>query len=43
VWATLTYIDWFNNRRIHESLDYEKPAEVEAPYYRLDESERLAV
>jgi len=20
--ATLNYIDWFNNRRIHESLDY---------------------
>jgi len=42
-WATLTYIDWFNKRRIHESLDYVTPAEFEAHYYRSDESERLAV
>ena len=42
-WATLNYIDWFNNRRIHESLDYVTPAEFEAHYYRHDESERLAV
>ena len=28
-WATLTYIDWFNNRRIHEALDYVPPAEFE--------------
>ena len=42
-WATLIYIDWFNNRRIHESLDYVTPAEFEAHYYHSDESERLAV
>jgi len=42
-WATLNYIDWFNNHRIHESLDYVTPAEFEAHYYRSDESERLAV
>jgi len=42
-WATLFYIDWFNNRRIRESLDYVTPAEFEAHYYRSDESERLAV
>jgi len=24
-WATLNYVDWFNNRRIHEALDYVPP------------------
>ena len=28
-WATLNYVDWFNNRRIHESLDYVSPVEFE--------------
>jgi len=28
-WATLIYIDWFNNRRIHGSLDDLSPAEFE--------------
>ena len=42
-WATLNYVSWFNNRRIHESLDYVTPLEFEAHYYGSDESERLAV
>jgi putative transposase len=42
-WATLNYISWFNNRRIHESLDYVTPIEFEAHYYGSNESERLAV
>ena len=42
-WATLNYVDWFNNRRIHESLDYVPPVEFEAHYYGTDESESLAV
>ena len=42
-WATLNYVDWFNNRRIHESLDYVPPVEFEAHYYDPNESERLAV
>jgi putative transposase len=31
--ATLGYLDWFNNTRIHSALDYRTPAEVEAEYY----------
>jgi putative transposase len=42
-WATLNYVDWFNNRRIHESLDYVPPVEFEDHYYGTDESESLAV
>ena len=36
-WATLIYIDWFNNRRIHSSLGDLSPAEFEAVFY--DETE----
>lgn len=42
-WATLNYVDWFNNRRIHEALDYVPPVEFEAAYYDSIESENLAV
>ena len=42
-WATLNYVDWFNNRRIHESLDYVPPVEFEAHYYDTNESESLPV
>ena len=42
-WATLTYIDWFNRRRIHESLGHVTPTEFEDAYYALNESENLAV
>jgi putative transposase len=42
-WATLNYVDWFNNRHIHESLDYVPPVEFEAAYYDFSESESLAV
>jgi putative transposase len=42
-WATLNYVDWFNNRRIHESLDYVPPVEFEAAYYDSSESDNLAV
>ncbi len=33
-WATLTYVDWFNNRRIHNEIGKVPPAEFEAAYYR---------
>jgi putative transposase len=33
-WATLTYIDWFNNRRIHNEIGKVPPAELEESYYR---------
>jgi len=42
-WATLNYVDWFNNRRIHESLGYVPPVEFEDHYYGPNESESLAV
>ncbi len=42
-WETLTYVDWFNNRRIHESLDYLPPVEFEVQYHHSNESESLAV
>jgi len=31
--ATLTYIDWFNNRRLHSELGDIPPAEFEAHHY----------
>ncbi len=42
-WETLKYVEWFNNRRIHESLDYVSPVEFEARYYDPNESDRLTV
>jgi len=33
-WATLTYVDWFNNRRLHGEIGMVPPAELEANYYR---------
>jgi hypothetical protein len=38
-WSTLNYVDWFNNRRIHESLDYVPPVEFEAHYYAPNQSD----
>jgi putative transposase len=42
-WATLNYVEWFNNWRIHESLDYVPPVEFEDHYYHSNVSESLAV
>jgi putative transposase len=37
-WATLTYVDWFNQRRLHGEITdgpgYTTPAAFEAAYYR---------
>jgi putative transposase len=33
-WATLTYIDWFNNRRLHGEIGMIPPAELEQHHYR---------
>jgi putative transposase len=33
-YATLTWVDWFNNRRLLEPLGYVPPAEFEAAYYQ---------
>ena len=36
--ATLEWVDWFNNRRLLEPIGYVPPAETEANYYAtLDE------
>ena len=32
-WATLLYVDWFNNRRIHGSIGMITPSEFEPNYY----------
>jgi putative transposase len=32
-WETLKYVEWFNNRRIHELLGHVPPVEFEAHYY----------
>ena len=31
--ATMEWVDWFNNRRLHSQLDYVPPEEHEAAYY----------
>jgi putative transposase len=31
--ATLEWVDWYNNRRLHEACNYLPPAEYEAIYY----------
>jgi transposase InsO family protein len=33
-YATLEWVDWFNNRRLLEPIGYVPPAEYEAAYYR---------
>jgi putative transposase len=33
-WATLTYVDWFNNRRLHGEIGMIPPAEFEEHHYR---------
>ena len=35
--ATLEWVDWFNNRRILEPIGHRPPAEAEAVYYRQTE------
>jgi transposase InsO family protein len=42
-WATLNYVDWFNNWRIHGSLDYVPPVEFETHCYDPNVSEILAI
>ncbi len=42
-WATLTWVDWFNHRRLLEPIGYIPPAEAEAAHYRrLTESAMAA-
>ena len=41
-YATLVWVDWFNNRRLLEPIGYVPPAEYEAVYYRKQESQAEA-
>ena len=40
--ATLTWVDWFNNRRLFEPIGNVPPAELELAYYQSDESAMAA-
>lgn len=40
--ATLEWVWWWNNQRLHGELDYKTPAEVENSHYADLESPRLA-
>jgi len=40
-WATLTYIDWFNHRRLHGELGMIPPAEFEAHHYAQTDPAQL--
>jgi len=41
--ATLTWVDWFDNRRLLEPLGDVPPAEFEQAFYSQQESARVAV
>lgn len=42
-WVTLTWVDWFNHRRLLEPIGHIPPAEAEARYYQQQaESARVA-
>jgi len=41
-YATLEWVDWFNNRRLLESIGDVPPAEYELTYHRLNESQAMA-
>ena len=40
-YATLVWVDWFNNRRLLEPIGYVPPAEYEAAYYRDQQSQAM--
>ncbi|MEN8719227.1 MAG: IS3 family transposase, partial [Oceanococcaceae bacterium] len=40
--ATLEWVDWFNNRRIMESIGHITPVEHEAAYYEQKNGQALA-
>jgi putative transposase len=41
--ATLEWVDWFNNRRLLEPIGDIPPAEFEAMYYARQESPTMGV
>ena len=40
--ATLEWVDWFNNRRLLEPIGYVPPIEYEAAHYRGQQSQAMA-
>lgn len=40
--ATLGWVDWFNNRRLLETIGYVPPVEFEEAYYRVQEAQERA-
>ena len=40
--ATLTWVDWFNNRRLLEPIGNIPPAEAEERYYALLDEQKMA-
>jgi len=41
-YATLEWVDWFNNRRLLEPIGHVPPAEYEREYHRLNEAQAMA-
>jgi len=41
-YATLTWVDWFNNQRLLEPIGYVPPTEYEAEYFRAHQSQATA-
>jgi transposase InsO family protein len=41
-YATLESVDWFNDRRLFESIGHVPPAEYELEYHRLNEAQAMA-
>jgi transposase InsO family protein len=41
-YETLEWVDWFNNRRLLESIGHVPPAEYERDYHRLNEAQAMA-
>jgi len=41
-YATLEWVDWFNNRRLLEPIGNIQPAEAEANFYAALETEAMA-
>jgi putative transposase len=41
-WATLTWVEWFNNRRLLRPIGHRSPAEYEIMYYQQTESSNVA-
>ncbi len=41
-YATLEWVDWFNNRRLLESTENIPPAEAQATFYAVLETEPMA-